>query len=155
MIKIKAKPVSDKFWILRQNDKKIGQVIHTPQGYTVILHGNSLDTYPSFKVLKENTKFEFSELPGINTPITDNAHGYPTEDKAYNAIWNLRYKLPLYTKAKSSKSWYCAGYYKVIINKQETIEFCPKLITLQRNRYRGPFKRKPKLLFDKLMETVK
>ena len=47
--------------------------------------------------------------------------------------------MPLWTHEPRSKSWYAAGWYQVKQGRSWTTEFCPKLITLQRYPYRGPF----------------
>ena len=67
-------------------------------------------------------------------------HGYPTRSLPFNSMYDLQSKLPLFTKSRKSKSLYCAGYYLVRFNVNWLKSFCPKLITLQRNEYMGPFK---------------
>ena len=39
-----------------------------------------------------------------------------------------------------SKSLYCAGYYTIKFEKGWVKSFCPKLITVERYQYCGPFK---------------
>ena len=58
--------------------------------------------------------------------------------KPYNTVYNVQSRLPIYTKEPTSKSWYAAGWYEITINNKTTIEFCPKLILLERYFYRGP-----------------
>jgi hypothetical protein len=73
----------------------------------------------------------------LNQP--NQVHGYPTQSRAYNGIWNVPDKLPLYTKTTKSKSWYAAGWYRVRQGRNwETVQN-PKLIVLQRYPYHGPF----------------
>ena len=55
-------------------------------------------------------------------------------------MFDIRRKLPLFTKSSDSKSLYCAGYYVIKFDKGWVKSFCPKLITLQRYEYKGPFK---------------
>ena len=55
-------------------------------------------------------------------------------------MYDIQKKLPLFTKSKDSKSLYCAGYYVIRFEKGWVKSFCPKLITLQRYQYKGPFK---------------
>jgi hypothetical protein len=69
-------------------------------------------------------------------------HGYPTSCKPYNAMYDVQHKLPLFTKSNASKSLYCAGHYVIKFNKGWVKSFCPKLITIERNPYKGPFKSK-------------
>ena len=67
-------------------------------------------------------------------------HGYSTSTKPHNSMFDIKKKLPLFTKSKDSKSLYCAGYYTIRFDKGWVKSFCPKLITLQRYDYKGPFK---------------
>ena len=55
-------------------------------------------------------------------------------------MYDIKEKLPIFTKSKKSKSLYCAGYYLVKFNINWLKSYCPKLITLQRNKYLGPYK---------------
>jgi hypothetical protein len=55
-------------------------------------------------------------------------------------MYDIKKKLPLFTKSGDSKSLYCAGYYVIKFDKGWVKSFCPKLITLQRYPYQGPFK---------------
>jgi hypothetical protein len=55
-------------------------------------------------------------------------------------MFDIKRKLPLFTKSIDSKSLYCAGYYVIKFDKGWVKSFCPKLITLQRYTYQGPFK---------------
>jgi hypothetical protein len=66
--------------------------------------------------------------------------GYPTSSEPYNPIFDVKRKLPLFTKSDNSKSMYCAGYYIIKFDKGWVKSFCPKLITLERYPYQGPFK---------------
>ena len=67
-------------------------------------------------------------------------HNFPTSTNAYNPLFDVQNNLPLYSKSKKSKSLYCAGYYTIRFAKGWVKSFCPKLITLQRYEYKGPFK---------------
>ena len=55
-------------------------------------------------------------------------------------IYDVHRKLALFTKSIKSKSLYCAGYYIIQFDKGWVKSFCPKLITLERYNYKGPFK---------------
>jgi hypothetical protein len=46
----------------------------------------------------------------------------------------------LFTKSNKSKSLYCAGYYIIGFDKGWVKSFCPKLITIERYQFKGPFK---------------
>ena len=152
--KIRATPVvKNKFWILKQNNIKVGQAKQTNDNIVVRIHGVVAERFSSVRAMKDSGMFEFTELPKPAATLSEDAHGFPTEGPAYNAVWNVKYKLPLYTQAADSKSWYAAGYYKVNIGGTWIVQYCPKLITLQRNTYEGPFKTDPGLnQFNEMFE---
>ena len=56
-----------------------------------------------------------------------------------SAMVCLEIVLP-FALANASKSLYCAGYYIIKFRKGWVKSFCPKLITLERYQYQGPFK---------------
>jgi hypothetical protein len=80
----------------------------------------------------------------ITTPVNKdkefNVHDYPSRSEPFNSMYDISRKLPLFTKSEKSKSVYCAGYYLVKFNVNWLKSFCPKLITIERNEYIGPFK---------------
>ena len=55
-------------------------------------------------------------------------------------MWDIKHKFPVYTKSNKSKSFFCAGYYVVKLNECWTEAFCPKLISLNRYPFYGPYK---------------
>jgi hypothetical protein len=75
-----------------------------------------------------------------NNNQPNEVHGYSTSTTPHNAMFDIQRKLPLFTKSEDSKSLYCAGYYIIRFEKGWVKSFCPKLITLQRYDYKGPFK---------------
>ena len=60
----------------------------------------------------------------------------------YNVLYDVKKSLPLFTKSIKSKSLYCAGYYIIHFDKGWVKSFCPKLITLEKYDFCGPFKNK-------------
>ena len=63
----------------------------------------------------------------------------PTSCESFNELYDVQRK-PLFSKSNNPKSLYCAGYYCIRFEKGWVKSFCPKLITLERYEYRGPFK---------------
>jgi hypothetical protein len=84
----------------------------------------------------KNTKVKVTSAD----PEVYEVHGFPSMCKPYNSMYDVRRKLPLFTKSNASKSLYCAGYYTIKFNKGWVKSFCPKVITLERNEFKGPFK---------------
>jgi hypothetical protein len=141
---IKAKPViPDRYWILRDQDRKIGNITVTDQGYAVRI-GDHVDTFKNLRSLKQKVSVDFEKLkispqrgPGREV------HGYPTSETAYNATFDVQQQLPLWTRERDSRSWYAAGYYQINQNGRWKTVFCPKLILLKRYQYQGPFRDEP------------
>jgi len=141
---IKAKPIVDgKFWIVEENGEKIG-VLHKKENNKFMLSSKGTEKYFSKK--DELTKlfgkefFETKIKSTVSTTSIKEVYGFPSSSTPYNVLFNNQKKLPLFTKSKSSKSLYCAGYYTIKFEKGWVKSFCPKLITIERYEYRGPFK---------------
>lgn len=142
---LKAKNiVENRFWII-ENDKgeRIGNIAQTTSGVRCTV-SNTVELFPNMAemVEKKNISMVFKTRELKPKTIKGQVYGYPTSHTPHNVLWNVKLKLPLYTKNEKSSSFYCAGYYIVKYNKTFVDEFMPKLITLQRYEYEGPFKTK-------------
>lgn len=140
---MKAKTIIEgKFWILEDEGKRVG---------TVALKDNSVCAMISDKPHNFASLEELSEKYNITFSLTDELaeqtvemeiYDYPTAHQPFNALWNVEKKLPIYTKAIKSTNYHCAGYYIIKFAHGWVKAFCPKLITLQRYTYAGPYKSK-------------
>ena len=140
--KIKAKTVlKDKFWIIEDQGTKLGTLSTNDD---LFVFSNSQET----KVFSNISKFKkhygvdivFSKANDVeDTTTVKEIKGYPTSCTPYNTMYDVRRKLPLFTKSTKSKSLYCAGYYIIEFDKGWVKSFCPKLITIERYNYKGPF----------------
>ena len=143
MTEIYAKPIVDgKFWIVEKDGTKIA-TLHKKENNKFMLSNKDGEIY--FGKKEELTK-QFGKnffLPKIKTTITsaepDICHSFPTSCTPYNSMFDVRQKLPLFTKSSASKSLYCAGYYIIKFDKGWVKSFCPKLITIERYPFKGPF----------------
>ena len=134
-----AKPVIDKqFWILKQDDQKIGNIQAVPNGYQVTMF-NRVDSYKTIPMLRKKAKIEFEPVEKSSKPTADQVHGFDTGIKAYNGMWNVQMKVPLFTKQAKSKSWFAAGWYLIKQHRTWKPIKNPKLIVLERYPYQGPF----------------
>ncbi len=70
---------------------------------------------------------------------SNQVHGYEASGRINNPMWDVKMKLPIYTKTSKSKSWFAAGWYRVKKGRNWSITQDPKLIVLQRYTYAGPF----------------
>ena len=138
----KATPIlQDKFWIVEQSGEKIGTLSKNDEGSVVNSQGK-VNLYKNENQLKRTfgKNFLVANIRNEEKLSSREVHGYPTRTTPYNSMFDIKNKLPLFTKSKKSKSVYCAGYYLVKFNVNWLKSYCPKLITLQRNDYMGPYK---------------
>lgn len=138
-----AKPVvKNKFWIVERNGIKVGtlQTIDEQDGHVVYVHDDVREKYPSISVLSKSCNITFSKHVDKIKREEYDVYGYPSCFKPHNQIFDVKRKLPLFTKNNKSKSFYCAGHYLIKYNDFWTKEFCPKSITLNRYEFKGPFK---------------
>lgn len=139
---IVAKPVvPNQYWILRKEDKKVGNIQANDQGYSIRIDNNVM-YFKTLDMLKQRVSLDF-ELTTTPEPSPDFVvHGFPTTSTAFNGIWDIKRQLPLWTNENKSKSWMVAGWFKVKQHRTWQTVMCPKLIVLDRYQYRGPFKTK-------------
>jgi hypothetical protein len=136
-----AKPVRDKeFWILQQDDRKVGNVEAINGGYVVMLN-DTVQQYKTMQMVQQRTDIQFEPMTPRppKSKTAHDVHGYPTAGRVHNAIWDVQKKLPLFTKTAKSKSWFAAGWYRVLKGRAWRVVQDPKLITLQRYKYYGPY----------------
>ena len=139
-----AKPVlENKFWILEDNGQKVGTIRSNENGVTLTL-GKQNQTFKKLTELQQKLKVDFTGKEIVKKEVEEyEVHGFACKTKPYNPIYDLKRKLPLYTKTHDSQSFFCAGYYVVHWEDgSHSPSYCPKLITLSRYTYDGPFKTK-------------
>jgi hypothetical protein len=145
MTEIHAKPIVDgKFWIVEQDGTKIATlhkkennkfVLSSTNGEMMFNKKDDLTKQFGKDFFLTNTKIKVTTSTDINE-----CHGYPTSCRPYNSMYDVKRKLPLFTKSNASKSLYCAGHYIIKFEKGWVKSFCPKAITVERYPYKGPFK---------------
>jgi hypothetical protein len=144
MTDLHAKPIIDnKFWIVEKDGEKFATLRKDDDKF-VLSNKSGVRFFNNKKSITD----EFGKNFFLAKIIRDSddslgpkeIHGYPTSTESHNAMFDVKRKLPLFTKSKESKSLYCAGYYVIKFDKGWVKSFCPKLITLQRYNYQGPFK---------------
>jgi hypothetical protein len=141
MSEVIAKPVvKNKFWIVEEDGHKIATIQAVDEGGVVYVHNNERETFPSIKLLTKKYNIEFVKAEKSAKSEDHEVYGYPCSNRPQNEIYDVQRKLPLYTKSGKSKSYFCAGYYAVKFSNTWVKAYCPKLITLNRYDYIGPFK---------------
>jgi hypothetical protein len=145
MTDIHAKPIVDgKFWIVEQDEHKVGVLKLNEQKKYVFSSKDTVTVFDNKKKLFEifGTDFFVAKKKEVLTEdnIDRDIQGYPASTIPYNPMFDVKRHLPLFTKSNKSKSVYCAGYYIIKFDKGWVKSFCPKLITVERYQYEGPFK---------------
>lgn len=137
--------VPNKEWLIKDGSTKIGGVSKDRKGYAFYKKGSKVN----FKSLADiNAAFGVAlsdeNVKKIKEEAAENKnyaiYDYPCSSKPYGPVYNVKKKLPLFAKSDKSKSQYCAGYYVIRFRKGWVKSFCPKLITLDRYPFHGPFK---------------
>ena len=151
--------VPNKCWIIEDNGIKLGTLNKENKGYSFFRKGTKIEIkdlgavkrYLGVTSLDEETK---KSIRDVHRPIdlSHSVYGFPCSTEPYNPVYNIIKRLPIYAKSSKSKSLYCAGHYVIQFNKGWVKGFCPKLITLERNPYQGPFKTKDEALT--ILKTV-
>jgi hypothetical protein len=132
--------VKNKCWIVEDGGIKVGTILSSPAGVTLVQDGYR-ERFSSLKLLSERHNIIVDKTKPVKIiKETHDVYGYPCEHKANNILWDVQHKLPIFTKGNKSKSFFCAGYYIVQFNNGWVKSYCPKLITLNRYPYQGPYK---------------
>lgn len=139
MIVIARDIYQEKIWELQQDNKKIGFLHITPRGYT-LKTDTKKERFRDLQELQARYSISFYKEPPVTSAHPRSVYDYESDVPPFNEIWDASHGTPLYTKTKKSKSYYCAGWYGIVNGDVVDHSFCPKKITLQRNRYYGPFK---------------
>jgi hypothetical protein len=144
MTELHAKPIiENKFWIVEKDGNRFATLRKNEDDRFVLSNESGVKIYPSKESLTKQFGKDFfiAKIVKESRDSEENeVHGFPTSVKPHNAMFDIQRKLPLFTKSGDSKSLYCSGYYVIRFDKGWVKSFCPKLITLQRYEYKGPFK---------------
>ena len=139
---ITAKPViANRYWILKQGEQKVGNIQAVDNGYQVKVQDN-VQQFKTIRMVRQRMNVEFEPVPRSHRADPTSVYGFPAGCQAHNAMYQVQQGLPLFTKTAKSKSWYAAGWYLIWQGRRWQLQQSPKLITLQRYRYRGPFRSK-------------
>jgi len=140
---MQAKPiVKNKFWIVEKDGEKVATIQSTQDGVVLVI-GHKREAFPSIKTLSDRHNIVFHDaVQKEKKSEKHEVNGFPCKDQPYNELFDVKNNLPIYTKTEKSRSFYCAGFYIIQFENGWVKSHCPKLITLDRNTYQGPFKDK-------------
>jgi len=132
--------VKDKFWIVENDGVRVGTLSISEDQY-MLSSKDGTRFFKNTKQLQKNfdARINWTELE-ITEVVSKEVNGFATSCTPYNSMFDVKRKLPLFTKSEKSKSLYCAGYYIIRFDKGWVKSFCPKLITVERYETKGPFK---------------
>ncbi len=134
--------IPNKSWLLEDDGHKIGTVIKQRSSYYILKNGQEIPI-GNVRDVQEKLGITFTDIPIVkksNISSDYSVYDFPCNSRPYGAVYNIKRKLPIYAKSTKSKSQYCAGYYVIKFRKGWVKSFCPKLITLDRYPFHGPFK---------------
>jgi len=130
--------VKNKCWVVEDNGNKIGTILANQKG-VVYTHDDEREQFTSLKRLSDRYNIVVETTIKNKPKESHGIYGFPCDYKAQNILWDVPRKLPVFTKGKKSKSFFCAGYYILKFNNGWVKSYCPKLITLNRYAYAGPY----------------
>lgn len=133
--------LKNKFWIVEENNNKVGTLTWNDEKF-VLSSKEGVSFFDNKKQLEKTLGVKITEKQAVEqkSDITKEVYNYPTSCTPYNEMYDVKRKLPLFTKSAKSKSLYCAGYYIIRFDKGWVQSHCPKLITLERYDFKGPYK---------------
>jgi hypothetical protein len=100
---------------------------------------DQIGKFKTIPMVRKKVDIEFVPPEKTTRPAPDQVHGFETGCRAFNPMWDVKHRLPLFTKENKSKSWYAAGWYAVKQHRAWKLIRNPKLIVLERYQYQGPF----------------
>ena len=131
----------DRFWIIEHNGSRIGTIQRHDQNQFIVTGTDSSIANLTLEEVEDTFNlFDSQDLIETKDDVNKEVYGYPAKHTPYNAVFDVKHQLPLYSKSPNSDNMYAAGYYCVKFPKGWVKGFCPKLSTIAENEYQGPFK---------------
>ena len=131
----------DRFWIIEHNGSRIGTIQRHDQNQFIVTGTDSSIANLTLEEVEDTFNlFDSQDLIETKDNVDKEVYGYPAKHTPYNAVFDVKHQLPLYSKSPNSDNMYAAGYYCVKFPKGWVKGFCPKLSTIAENEYQGPFK---------------
>ena len=144
MTDIYAKPVVDGvLWVVEQDGVRVGTLHKKENNHYMFStkHGEMFFNKKSDVTRQFGKEFFLKDIETTVSKVENyECYEYPTKWRPHKSMYNIRKRLPLFTKSNQSKSLFCAGHYIIKFPKNWVRSFCPKLITIERYPYHGPFR---------------
>jgi len=140
--------ISDVAWLVRQGDKRLGILNQNVQERYTYINGSDFITFKNkSEVIKHfgntalfNNKVDKPVCVQDTFFVKGHEIDYPQPFVVDNNHPDYRDDLPLYTKIENSDVYYAAGYYCINFSMGWKHARGPKLTTLLKYGYEGPFK---------------
>ena len=140
MAKFILKPITEESWILLSGGNRLALIYKTKNQFTVI---GSLNQ-KIFNDISELEKFlggklvveEFTTSEALTEEVSE-IFGFPI--KHANVFEPESEPIPCYRRSINSDVKIAAGYYGILFSTGWIASFCPKLDTLHKHLYIGPF----------------
>lgn len=153
MSKAMLQQISDVAWLVHQGEEKLGILNQDIQGNYTYITGKDLIKFDNEGEVKEhfgNTTL-FTEKIGTPLQTTEKffIRGHEVDYEMPFALDkdhpDFDINLPLYTKIDGSDVYYSAGFYCINFEKGWKHAHGPKLATLEKYGYEGPFKKEDEM----------
>ena len=142
-VKHKLQQISDVAWIVNQGEQHIGILNQDVQNHFTYISGSEVLKFDSEDdVISHFGNISlFSEMDQRETVVQDRYYvkGYEVDYPEPYLVESAQYALPLYTNLEGSDVLYAAGYYCIHFNKGWKHARGPKLATLLKYGYTGPY----------------
>lgn len=147
MTDIKLQKISTDAWIVKSRDQKLGLLNLTAQNRYTYLDSDSVMEFNTRQDLEQylgtGRLTESRDIVNISEPADVYIKGYPVDYAnpipVYTDDPDYRADLPLFRKTQNSDITYCAGWYAVGFDRGWKAGMCPKLSTILKYGYQGPF----------------
>lgn len=150
MANINLKQLTDSSWIVSTNDTapvKIGILCEQSDDYVLMSAGQVLN-FPDKESISEffgcNTFEDMLVTGKVEDTEPKFINGYPVAQKNISEA-GIDGNLHLFTKSTNADKLYAAGYFCLKFPACWRPAFCPKLETLGKYEYAGPFKTKQEM----------
>lgn len=129
-------------WLVYDQETKVAAVHKIDKGFIVAQQGSIVYT-PNVKAVRKKLNIESDWEPEDQVKESQSRidlDGYSADCEIYyGPMIEVKRRLPLFTKVPGSKCYFAAGWYRILYGNKTKVEFCPKLLTLNRNKFWGPF----------------
>jgi len=143
----KLQQISDVAWLVNRGEQHVGILNKDVQNTFTYITGQDIVKFHDETEVREHfgNVALFEDLDSRDTVVQDDYYvrgylvDYPEPYIVDEGHPHYDERLPLYTKLEGSDVLYAAGYYCIKFNKGWKYAHGPKLITLEKYGYEGPF----------------